>query len=571
MKVHAEAKPLTEPLPGGKQGATVTVEPLSGGEVQFPAASFERPGGPFESLKVTRRSFTSRASGWLWVPCPAFLITHPTAGPILVDTSLHSSVAAKPARTSAAWPPGSPARESSPGKDLPSQLRERGADPRSISLVVMTHLHIDHASGISEFPSSTFVLSSAEWEAATTGSRPLLRGYRPAALRLRLRLPAGRLRRAADRLLLDLRPHLRPVRRRQHQARLHPRPHARPHVRARPPSRPRLRDRRRRRLHDAPARGGPGPPRPTTRTSGAARSRSCSCSTAQYPQAVIVARPRPRALGDARREVRLSESRGRGLAALSRPGPCARRGRPIPSRSDLDHARAGPSPRAPGTSRAPARRPARRPRAAARGSGSATTSKLIGSPYWTVTFGNRSLRHLRTPSEPWIATGTTGTPDSSAIRPTPGRGSPSPPLRERPPSGYISRHPPRSEDRVGGLECLLVVVAAPDREGAPVAEDELDHRVREQLRLGHEADLPAHVDGGEEVVPLAEVVRGEDHGPRGGHVLGADRAGAVEEQGRRRQDDPRHVVDPVGLVGAGALVEPRRSTPRGAGPCRPGA
>jgi glyoxylase-like metal-dependent hydrolase (beta-lactamase superfamily II) len=46
-------------------------------------------------------------------------------------------------------------------------------------LVVMTHLHVDHASGISEFPSSTFVISSAEWRAATTGSRPLLRGYRP--------------------------------------------------------------------------------------------------------------------------------------------------------------------------------------------------------------------------------------------------------------------------------------------------------------------------------------------------------------------------------------------------------
>jgi glyoxylase-like metal-dependent hydrolase (beta-lactamase superfamily II) len=43
----------------------------------------------------------------------------------------------------------------------------------------MTHLHMDHASGISEFPSSTFVLSSAEWSSATSGSRPLLRGYRP--------------------------------------------------------------------------------------------------------------------------------------------------------------------------------------------------------------------------------------------------------------------------------------------------------------------------------------------------------------------------------------------------------
>ncbi|MGH2926025.1 MAG: N-acyl homoserine lactonase family protein [Solirubrobacterales bacterium] len=178
MKVHAAPKPLTGPLPGGTGGATVTVHPLSGGEVQFPAASFERPGGPFESLKVTGL-FTSRSSGWIWVPCPAFLITHPTAGSVLVDTSLHSSIAAEPSENfgrAAAWV-ARPRIES--GKDLPSQLRELGAEPRSISFVVMTHLHVDHASGISEFPSSTFVLSSAEWEAATAGSRPILRGYRP--------------------------------------------------------------------------------------------------------------------------------------------------------------------------------------------------------------------------------------------------------------------------------------------------------------------------------------------------------------------------------------------------------
>src|SRR5262245_58256742 len=178
MKVHAEPKPLDEPLPGGSRGATVTVQPLSGGEVEFPRASFERPGGPFESLKTTGL-FTARSKGWLWVPCPAFLITHPSAGAILVDTSLHSSIAAEPSENFGRLASRVARPRIEPGKDLPSQLRERGADPRSIPLVVMTHMHMDHASGISEFPSSTFVLSSTEWTAATTGSRPLLRGYRP--------------------------------------------------------------------------------------------------------------------------------------------------------------------------------------------------------------------------------------------------------------------------------------------------------------------------------------------------------------------------------------------------------
>jgi N-acyl homoserine lactone hydrolase len=178
MKVHAEPKPLTEPLPGGKPKATVTVEPISGGEVQFPAASFEAPGGRFQGLKVM--GLTPRSRGWLWVPCPAFLITHPTAGRVLVDTSLHPSVASKPQANFgrlAAWY-ARPRVE--PGRDLSSQLRERGMDPRQVPLVVMTHLHMDHASGMSEYPNAAFVISAREWRAATSGGRPLARGYRPA-------------------------------------------------------------------------------------------------------------------------------------------------------------------------------------------------------------------------------------------------------------------------------------------------------------------------------------------------------------------------------------------------------
>src|SRR5436190_1207666 len=177
MKVHAEPKWLHEPLPGGDPKATVAVEPLSGGEVRWPLEAMEAPGGPLEGLKAT--GLLTPRSKWLWVPCPAFLITHPTAGQVLVDTSLHPSIAAKPSENFGriAARAAQPRVES--GNDLLAQLRAHDADPKSIRLIVMTHLHMDHASGISGFPSSTFILSDAEWQAATTGSRPLLRGYRP--------------------------------------------------------------------------------------------------------------------------------------------------------------------------------------------------------------------------------------------------------------------------------------------------------------------------------------------------------------------------------------------------------
>jgi N-acyl homoserine lactone hydrolase len=178
MKVHVEAKPLHEPLAGGTVGASVSVEPLIAGSVTWPRTMMERPGGRLETLKLLRALLSGEPA--TTVPCPVFLIRHPSAGAILVDTGLHPSVATDGqenlGRLAARF--GKPALE--PGADAPAQLRARGLDPGEIPVVVMTHLHLDHASAISEFPNSTFVVSEVEWEAATVGPKPLLNGYRRA-------------------------------------------------------------------------------------------------------------------------------------------------------------------------------------------------------------------------------------------------------------------------------------------------------------------------------------------------------------------------------------------------------
>ncbi len=176
MKVRTEPKPLHEPLAGGTPGATVTVEPFIAGSVTWPATMMERPGGRFETLKLLRALLTGNPAATVPVPC--FLIRHPSAGAILIDTGLHPSIATdgKENFGSLGARFGSPGLE--PGRDATSQLRERGLDPGEIPIVVMTHMHIDHTSAISEFPNSTFVLSETEWEAAATGPRPLLNGYR---------------------------------------------------------------------------------------------------------------------------------------------------------------------------------------------------------------------------------------------------------------------------------------------------------------------------------------------------------------------------------------------------------
>lgn len=178
MKVHVEAKPLHEPLAGGTAGASVSVEPLLAGSVTWARTMMERPGGRLETLKLLRALLSGEPA--MTVPCPAYLIRHPSAGAILVDTGLHPSVATDGeenfGRLAARF--GSPALET--GTDVPAQLRARNLDPGELPVVVMTHMHIDHTSAISEFPNSTFVVSEVEWEAATVGPKPLLNGYRRA-------------------------------------------------------------------------------------------------------------------------------------------------------------------------------------------------------------------------------------------------------------------------------------------------------------------------------------------------------------------------------------------------------
>jgi N-acyl homoserine lactone hydrolase len=179
MKVHVEPRPLTEPLPGGgSEGTTVVVEPLKVGDVIFPAESFESTGGRLANLRAL--GIGVPRSRWPRVPCPAFLVRHPSAGPFVVDTGLHPSVTAKPAANFGRLAAAVTKPKLEPGEDLPAQLRARGLDPKSLRLVVMTHLHYDHASGMSEFPSANFVLTDAEWRFATTVRRPILHGYRPA-------------------------------------------------------------------------------------------------------------------------------------------------------------------------------------------------------------------------------------------------------------------------------------------------------------------------------------------------------------------------------------------------------
>jgi glyoxylase-like metal-dependent hydrolase (beta-lactamase superfamily II) len=122
------------------------------------------------------RSMRSPRESWLKFPVPAFLLEHPGAGLILVDTGMHASVAMDPKQNLGPVIGRLYHFEMEPEQTVAAQLRKRGIEQRDVKLVLMTHMHMDHASAISDFTEATYVLGEGEW-AAFTASRPTLKGY----------------------------------------------------------------------------------------------------------------------------------------------------------------------------------------------------------------------------------------------------------------------------------------------------------------------------------------------------------------------------------------------------------
>jgi glyoxylase-like metal-dependent hydrolase (beta-lactamase superfamily II) len=174
MAMAAEPRRAELPLPGGRDGATVRVHPLLCGRMLAPPALFHREEGRLARMKAY--GIRVPRDELIDVPVQAFLVEHPGAGPVLVDTGFHPAVAVEP-KGAMGRAGGLVFKEirMDPEQSVQAHLRERGIDPATVRTVVMTHLHSDHASGIAEFPGATFVVSAEEWDAASKGRD--LEGY----------------------------------------------------------------------------------------------------------------------------------------------------------------------------------------------------------------------------------------------------------------------------------------------------------------------------------------------------------------------------------------------------------
>jgi len=150
---------------------TVAIHGIQTGLTQIKTAQrVRKPGGLVRILTDTN---------WTgWLPIYAWVIEHPE-GLIVVDTGETSRTAL--AGYFPAWHPyyrGSVQMRVKPEDEIGPQLAQMGIRAKDVKTVVLTHLHTDHAGGLSHFASSEILTSEAEYRMAT-GVMGKLRGYLP--------------------------------------------------------------------------------------------------------------------------------------------------------------------------------------------------------------------------------------------------------------------------------------------------------------------------------------------------------------------------------------------------------
>lgn len=92
-----------------------------------------------------------------WAPVHAFVLAHPEHGLVVFDTGLNHQVATR--RTyGSCWSHVVADYDLRRGEDLPTQMRRAGLDPAAVRLVVLSHLHSDHAGEVEAFPGAQVLL-----------------------------------------------------------------------------------------------------------------------------------------------------------------------------------------------------------------------------------------------------------------------------------------------------------------------------------------------------------------------------------------------------------------------------
>ncbi|MGH7051519.1 MAG: N-acyl homoserine lactonase family protein [Acetobacteraceae bacterium] len=116
-------------------------------------------------LEPDRNKLVAFASGRAPVPTTVGVIEHPAHGLVLWDTGINHLVA-DPERGDGYWGPGLREAFGTHGftraHAVDAQLERLGFKPADVRYVVYSHLHLDHAGGMSYFPGAVHVVQRDE-------------------------------------------------------------------------------------------------------------------------------------------------------------------------------------------------------------------------------------------------------------------------------------------------------------------------------------------------------------------------------------------------------------------------
>jgi glyoxylase-like metal-dependent hydrolase (beta-lactamase superfamily II) len=116
-------------------------------------------------LTLAKGKLVAFATGDVTVPSTTSVFQHPTYGVILWDTGINDAVS-DPDLAEAYWGPGIKqafgAHNFTRDHAIDRQLDRLGIQPKDVRYVIYSHLHLDHAGGMSYFPNATHVVQRDE-------------------------------------------------------------------------------------------------------------------------------------------------------------------------------------------------------------------------------------------------------------------------------------------------------------------------------------------------------------------------------------------------------------------------
>jgi N-acyl homoserine lactone hydrolase len=151
----------------------VQLDAILTGMVPMPCAYLFRPANRH---RLARLAAVLRPGGeMISSPCLAYAVRHPGAGTILIDTGFHPD-ASESVRKDFGPLMALLFRGLRPAaQGYEQQLCELGIEPADVERVIMTHLHVDHTSGMRLLANAKFICARDEWAAATGAGAA--RGY----------------------------------------------------------------------------------------------------------------------------------------------------------------------------------------------------------------------------------------------------------------------------------------------------------------------------------------------------------------------------------------------------------